>query len=155
MNAAKILIANQYNVRSSFFFNSALTIHSLHALSGFLPHYHFPLSQNPQDDTDGSRIALQDSVSVLRLFIPQKVYFEMIIDHQMTIVELVRYFKESVTSKHGFDVARIIHAAPQRQEASGRRIIRRGEQTSAGQLATCPNSDGDDYLQLESERHSH
>ncbi len=77
----------------------------------------------------------------------------MIIDHQMTVVEEVRSFKEAVAAKHGFDVARIVHAARQRQEASGRRIIRQGELTSAGQLATLPESksEGEDYPQSESE----
>ena len=60
----------------------------------------------------------------------------MITDTHMTIVEEVRSFKEAVAAKHGFDVARIVEAARQRQDASDRRIIRQGEQDGAGQPAT-------------------
>ena len=52
----------------------------------------------------------------------------MITDTHMSIVEEVRSFKEAVAAKHGFDVARIVEAARVRQDASGRRIIRQGEQ---------------------------
>ena len=45
----------------------------------------------------------------------------------MTIVEEIRSFKEAIAAKHGFEVARIVESARQRQEASNRRIIRKGE----------------------------
>ncbi len=60
----------------------------------------------------------------------------MITDTHMTIVEEVRFFKEAVAAKYGYDIARIVDAARQRQDASGRRIIRQGEQGGAGQPAT-------------------
>lgn len=46
----------------------------------------------------------------------------------MTIIEQVRSHKEAVAAKHDFDIARIIAAARERQESSGRRVIRQGEQ---------------------------
>jgi len=49
-----------------------------------------------------------------------------------TIIEQVRSQKEANAAKHDFDVARIIESARQRQETSGRRIIRQGEQVGAG-----------------------
>jgi len=71
----------------------------------------------------------------------------------MSIVEEVRSFKEAVAAKHGFDVARIVEAARVRQDASGRRIIRQGEQGGGGQPATRSesNSEGGDSPQPESE----
>lgn len=74
----------------------------------------------------------------------------------LTIVEEVRSFKESVAAKHGFDVARIVEAARVRQDASGRRIIRQGEQAGAGQPATRPESksEGRDKPQPEAEGRS-
>lgn len=69
----------------------------------------------------------------------------------MTIVEEVRSHKEAVAAKHDFDVARIVAAARQRQEASGRRIIRQGEPGGAAQPATRPvlESEGRDKPQPE------
>ena len=61
----------------------------------------------------------------------------------MTIVEEVRSFKEAVAAKHGFDVGRIVAAARQRQEASGCRVIRQGEQGGAEQPATRPEPDSE------------
>jgi len=77
-------------------------------------------------------------------------------DTHMTIIEEVRSFKEAVAAKHGFDVARIVDAARKRQEASGRRIIRQGEQAGTGQPATRPESklEGGDNPQPESEGRS-
>jgi len=63
----------------------------------------------------------------------------MIADTQTLIIEEVRSAKEANAAKHNFDVARIIASARQRQEASGRRIIRQGEQ-GADQPATAPES---------------
>jgi hypothetical protein len=69
-----------------------------------------------------------------------------------TIVEEVRSLKEAVAAKHDFDVARIVAAARQRQEASGRRIIRQGE-GGTEQPATLSESkpEGGDEPQPESE----
>jgi len=80
----------------------------------------------------------------------------MITDTHMTIVEEVRSFKEAVAAKHGFDVARIVDDARQRQETSGRRIIRQGEQDGTGQPATRSESksEGGDKPQPESEERS-
>lgn len=76
----------------------------------------------------------------------------------MSIVEEVRSFKEAVAAKHGFDVARIVEAARVRQDASGRRIIRQGEQGGGGQggggqpaTGSESNSEGGDSPQPESE----
>lgn len=71
----------------------------------------------------------------------------------MSIVEEVRSFKEAVAAKHGFDVARIVEAARVRQDASGLRIIRQGEQGGSGQPATRSesNSEGGDSPQPGSE----
>ena len=79
----------------------------------------------------------------------------MITDTHMTIVEEVRSFKEAVAAKHEFDVARIVDAARQRQETSGRRIIRQGEQEGR-QPATRPESKSEsgDKPQSESEGRS-
>jgi hypothetical protein len=55
----------------------------------------------------------------------------MITETYMTIIEQVRSQKEAVAARHDFDVARIIAAARQRQEISGRRVIRQGEQDAA------------------------
>ena len=52
----------------------------------------------------------------------------MITETYKTIIEQVRSQKEAVAARHEFDVARIITAARQRQEISGRRVIRQGEQ---------------------------
>ncbi len=77
----------------------------------------------------------------------------MITDTHITIVEEVRSFKEAVAAKHGFDVARIVDAARQRQEVSGRLIIRQGELAGSGQPATRPESksEGSDKPQPEAE----
>lgn len=64
----------------------------------------------------------------------------MIANREMTIIEEVRSLKEANAAKHDFDVSRIIAAARQRQEASGHRIIRLGEQGGADQLSTAPES---------------
>jgi hypothetical protein len=74
----------------------------------------------------------------------------------MTIVEEVRSCKEAFAARHGFDVARIVDAARQRQEASGPRIIRQGEQVGTEQPATRPESksEGGDKPQPESEGRS-
>ena len=55
----------------------------------------------------------------------------MIADEQTTIIEDVRMFKEANAAKHDFNIARIIDSAQKRQEESGRRIIRQGEQDTA------------------------
>lgn len=62
----------------------------------------------------------------------------MITDSHMSILEQVRSQKEAVAARHGFDVARIIASARERQESSKRRVIRQGEQAGAGQPATHP-----------------
>ena len=67
----------------------------------------------------------------------------MIASPETTIIEEVRYLKEANAAKHDFDVSRIIAAARQRQEASGRRIIRLGEQDGADQPATRSESKSD------------
>ena len=64
----------------------------------------------------------------------------MIASTQTSIIEEVRFLKEANAAKYDFDVARIIEAARQRQEESGRRIIRQGEQGGADQPATAPKS---------------
>jgi len=56
----------------------------------------------------------------------------MIAEAETTIIEQVRSRKEANAAKHDFDVARIIASARQRQEVSGRRIIRQGEKAGAG-----------------------
>lgn len=53
----------------------------------------------------------------------------MIADMTTTIVEQVRSHKEAVAAKHDFDIAKIIAAARERQEASGRRVIRQSERS--------------------------
>lgn len=55
----------------------------------------------------------------------------MIADTHMTIIEQVRAQKEAVAAVHDFDVARIISAARERQERSGRTIIRQSDQKRA------------------------
>ena len=62
----------------------------------------------------------------------------MITDTHMSIVEQVRSQKEAVAARHGFNLARIIAAARERQESSNRRVIRQSEQAGAGQPATRP-----------------
>jgi hypothetical protein len=56
------------------------------------------------------------------------------------IIEEVRELKRENAAEHGFDVSRIVAAARERQEQSGRMIVRRsipeGEQAGAGQAAT-------------------
>lgn len=64
----------------------------------------------------------------------------MITETYMTIIEQVRSQKEAVAARHDFDVARIIAAARERQESSGRRVIRQGEQGGGGQPASRPES---------------
>jgi hypothetical protein len=73
----------------------------------------------------------------------------MIADAQTSIIEEVRSAKEANAAKHDFDVARIIASARQRQEASGRRIIRQGEQDGADQ--TDPESEPEDRERPNSE----
>ena len=75
----------------------------------------------------------------------------MIANAQTSIIEEVRSAKEANAAKHDFDVARIIASARQRQEASGRRIIRQGEQGGADQPATAPESEGEKKTKLDSE----
>jgi hypothetical protein len=75
----------------------------------------------------------------------------MIADAQTSIIEEVRSAKEANAAKHDFDVARIIASARQRQEASGRRIIRQGEQDGADQPATAPESESEDRERPNSE----
>ncbi len=55
----------------------------------------------------------------------------MIAETQESIIEHVRSLKEENAAEHGFSLKAIIESARQRQEASGRRIIRltKGEQT--------------------------
>ena len=64
----------------------------------------------------------------------------MITETYMTIVEQVRSQKEAVAAKHDFDVERIVVAARERQETSGRQVIRQGKQVGTGQPATRPES---------------
>lgn len=65
----------------------------------------------------------------------------MIAETHMTIVEQVRSQKEAVAARHDFDIARMIAAARVRQDSSGRRVIRQGEQAGTGQPAFLPESD--------------
>ncbi len=67
----------------------------------------------------------------------------MIANAETTIIEEVRSWKEANAAKHDFDVVKIIAAARQRQEVSGRRIIRQGEQGGADQPATAVGSKPD------------
>lgn len=48
----------------------------------------------------------------------------MITETQPTILEQVRALKEENAAEHGYSLEAIIAAARQRQEASGRRIVR-------------------------------
>ena len=57
----------------------------------------------------------------------------------MTIIEQVRSQKEAVAARHDFNVARIIEAARQRQEISGRRVIRQGKQDAPTSGGQCPS----------------
>lgn len=61
----------------------------------------------------------------------------MITDMQQSIVEHVRLLKEENAAEHGYSLEAIIASARQRQETSGRRIIRltKGEQAGADQQA--------------------
>jgi hypothetical protein len=52
----------------------------------------------------------------------------MIASADKTIIEEVRSMKEANAAEYGFDISLIIQAARERQEASGRRIIRQAEQ---------------------------
>lgn len=66
----------------------------------------------------------------------------MITKTYMTIIDQVRSHKEAVAARHDFDVVRIIAAARERQESSGHRVIRQGEQggqNAAEQAATRPS----------------
>jgi hypothetical protein len=62
----------------------------------------------------------------------------MITETQQTILEHVRSLKEENAAEHGFSLEAIIESARQRQEASGRRIIRlsKGEQDAGHQELT-------------------
>ena len=55
----------------------------------------------------------------------------MITEAQQSILEHVRSLKEANAAEHGYSIKAIIESARQRQEKSGRRIIRltKGEQT--------------------------
>lgn len=64
----------------------------------------------------------------------------MITEKEYTLVEEVRALKEANAARCDFNVAKIIESARLRQESSGRRIIRQGEQGAAGQPATRPDS---------------
>ncbi len=64
----------------------------------------------------------------------------MITEKDHSIVDEVRALKEANAARYNFDVAKIIESARLRQESSGRRIIRQGEQGAAGQPATRPES---------------
>lgn len=62
-------------------------------------------------------------------------------EHTCTlIIDDVRAMKRENAAEHGFDIFRIVAAARERQEQSGRMIVRRfiaeGEQAGAGQPAT-------------------
>lgn len=74
----------------------------------------------------------------------------------MSIVEQVRSQKEAVAARHGFNLARMIAAARERQESSNRRIIRQGEQPGPGQPAALPvvEPEGGDKPQPESDGRS-
>ena len=80
----------------------------------------------------------------------------MIVSPETTIIEEVRSLKEANAAKHDFDVSRIIAAARQRQESSGRRIIRQGEQGGADQPATAvgSNSEGSGDARRETDERS-
>ena len=67
----------------------------------------------------------------------------MITNKEITLIEEVRALKESNAAKHDFDVSKIIDAARQRQESSGRRIIRQGEYGTAGQPPVSHQSDAE------------
>ncbi|MCX6879056.1 MAG: hypothetical protein NTW21_35395 [Verrucomicrobia bacterium] len=61
-------------------------------------------------------------------------------EHTKTlIIEEVRAMKRENAAEHGFDVSRIVAAARERQEQSGRMIVRRpipeGEQDAAARPA--------------------
>ncbi len=58
----------------------------------------------------------------------------------ITIVEEVRSQKEAVAARHDFNVARIVADARQRQERSGRRVIRHEDQDEGGTEATLAGS---------------
>jgi len=60
----------------------------------------------------------------------------MITEKEYTIVEGVRALKEANVARFDFDVAKINESARLRQESSGRRIIRQGEQVGTDQPAT-------------------
>lgn len=63
-------------------------------------------------------------------------------DTQQSIIEHVRSLKEENAAEHGYSLEAIIAAARERQEASGRRIIRqnRGEQNADDRSATASDS---------------
>lgn len=62
----------------------------------------------------------------------------MITETRQTILEHVRSLKEENAAEYGFSLEAIIASARQRQEASGRRIIRltKGEQDAGHQDLT-------------------
>jgi hypothetical protein len=76
-------------------------------------------------------------------------------DTQESIIEHIRSLKEENAAEHGYSLEAIIASARERQEASGRRIIRlhKGEQDGADQPATAPvsKSEGKEKPKPESE----
>lgn len=64
----------------------------------------------------------------------------MITETQQTIIAQVRSLKEENAAEHGYSIKAIIEAARERQEASGRRIIRltKGEQDGVDRSAARP-----------------
>ncbi len=69
----------------------------------------------------------------------------MTTDTQQSIIEHVRSLKEENAAEHGYSLEAIIASARERQEASGRCIIRqnRGEQDADGQSATAVAPDAE------------
>ena len=49
----------------------------------------------------------------------------MITEDQNTVIEHVRSLKEANAAEHGYSIRSIIEAARERQDSTGRRIIRR------------------------------
>lgn len=58
----------------------------------------------------------------------------MITETDMTIIEQVRSHKEAIAARHNFEISRIVASARERQERSGRRVLRQSKQASDDQL---------------------
>ena len=61
-----------------------------------------------------------------------------------SVIEHVRALKEENAAEHGFSLEAIIASARERQESSGRRIIRvaKGESGRRGDLTPAPHTTG-------------